>query len=152
MTRPLDPELGQQLRESRACPLFESGLSTTALPSAQCETGAVLQSAHGIPAPEIARARKTDGEHSKAAARSITNIGPVRQGIYDILCDFGPRTDEEIKALYRVREVTKLYPKASDESLRTRRSELVTFGYVVEAGTGKTVSGRNCSKWAAKGK
>ena len=118
----LDPEIRNQKRESTPLPLFEQ-----------------------------AHARKTDPINSHLAAVRVTNLGRVRDAIIAILEHFGPKSDEEIKELYKIREVTKGYPWASEESLRTRRSELVRMGFVREVGTGRTQAGRACGIWGLCG-
>jgi hypothetical protein len=72
----------------------------------------------------------------------------ARQGIYDLLLDFGPMTDEEIwrGLIYR-----SLDQYTSPSGARTRRNELVAVNKVFDTGErkqGKT--NRKMILWAAR--
>lgn len=101
-----------------------------------------------------AHARKSDGPNSHKAAQSVTNLGRTRDEILRILKHYGPQADEQI--IYAFRKCgmnaasTCELCRASDSGIRSRRSELVTMGFVHEVGTGKTKSGRPCAIWALK--
>jgi len=146
-----NPEIRNLQRERASLPLFEaSGLSSTDMKAAQCETGAdggsmpPSRKLAGLSAPDKAFARKSDGRNSHAAAASVVNLGPVRDRIMDVLSCYGPMTDE------RIWETFSLWinaPKVSPSGLRSRRAELVKMKLVREVGTGKTKAGRNCSVW-----
>ena len=81
-------------------------------------------------------ARRTDPDTSWDAARSTDDVKmtKVRQGIYDLLTEFGPMTDEEIwrGLIYR-----QLDSYTSPSGARTRRSELVAARKVRDTGLTK---------------
>lgn len=139
-----DPESRERRKPLAECPLFESGLSCTTSLAAQCETG-VQQIKAGSPpaAPDIAHARRTDPVHSHEAAKSVVNLGRTRDAILHILKAIGPATDQQIADYYE----QYIYDPVSTSGLRTRRSELVRMGFVIEGGTGKTATGRKCTIW-----
>ena len=95
-------------------------------------------------------ARKTDPDTSWDATASVSDVKMtrVRQGIYDLLVDFGPMTDEEI---WRGLAHRQLEAETSPSGARTRRSELVAANRVYDTGNrkkGKT--NRKMILWAAR--
>jgi hypothetical protein len=95
--------------------------------------------------PERAHARATDPETSRDAAASVSSekIRGGRLLIYRTLVDFGPMIDDEIYGFSAVRA------ELSPSGARTRRSELVSRGLVVDSGARKTTrSGRQAIVWA----
>lgn len=93
-------------------------------------------------------ARTTDPETSHAAALSLggDNIRQSQREILDALTELGPMTDRTILALFTVGG----RPLRSPSGLRTRRSELVDKGLVVDSGRRNTApSGRQEVVWAA---
>lgn len=98
---------------------------------------------------ERALTRAGDPTTSRIAAAGIgaTIISETQQRILSLLRIEGPRTDEQIAARFR-----DLWPeqKTSTASLRSRRSELVRKGLVVESGHfGTTEHGRPTTIWKA---
>ncbi len=92
-------------------------------------------------ADDAARARATDPDTSHEAAASVTNVTALQQLILDRL--LWPRTDEEL-----VRQVQQSGFKATPQSVRSRRAELVKRGLVEASGDyGETVTGRRARKW-----
>ena len=98
----------------------------------------------------IARARISDPETSKRAARSVFRIRQSQTLILRVLRGRGPMTDEEIYAtllsngFFGEREL-------SPSGARTRRKELVDLGLVIDAGAvKKTRAGRDTTIWKAK--
>lgn len=93
-----------------------------------------------------AAARAGDPETSHEAARSVKNAAGVRARILDILGGYGPCTDEEISDVY---DPYDSFPPVSPSGLRTRRSELVDDGQVVDSGVRRPLrSGRRAIVWA----
>lgn len=96
-----------------------------------------------------AHARSSDPETSHAVAAKITNLGPVRDTIVNVLYTFGPMTDEQI-----AEKIRKYHPslKTSGPSMRSRRSELVKeYGMVCDSGSkGKTEMGNPAIIWRLK--
>lgn len=87
--------------------------------------------------------RYTDPQTSHDAANSVENLTVVKQHILKILKR--PRTDVELLEAYRN---LKTAPRASDSGLRTRRSELVDLGLVIDSGMRKQLeSGRFAVVW-----
>lgn len=140
-----NPEDAYKSKPDVKMPLFESceHKNTYELPV----TGAKV--CLDCPNVEIAHARRTDPETSKQAAASVTNLGRTRDAILKILKAHGPMTDEQIREIYAGRtEFGHDYPFASPSGLRSRRSELVRLGLVVDSGQlGKTASGRQTIIW-----
>jgi len=88
-------------------------------------------------------ARKTDPATSHDAAASVQDLNATRLHILRALNR--PRTDPEILEAYRN---MKTSPLASESGVRSRRSELVTLGYVKDSGLRKTLpSGRQAIVW-----
>jgi hypothetical protein len=101
-----------------------------------------------LPLFEQAHARNSDPITSHKAAATVVNIGPVREKIIHILTNC-PRSDEQIAERYFFCVEKFGWPKCSPSGLRSRRSELVSMGFVESCGTGKTLSGRDCQIWRA---
>lgn len=139
-----DPESRERRKPLAELPLFESGLSCTTSLAAQCETGVQhIKAGSPLAAPDTAHARNSGPEHSHAAAKSVCNLGRTRDAILAILKSQGPLTDEGIAFWFA--HLPRV--DSSPSGLRSRRSELVRMGFVVEGGTGETAAGRNCTIW-----
>ena|SRR5580765_1551521 len=173
-------EHNPEIRPSCELPLFEQSFtdfeqSKSALPEIekvpkgfQGEPSVALNPCNGTRSRHIAaqsqgeqaHARKSDPETSHAASRSVVNLGRTRDAILKILSS-GPRTDEQIAESYTFGCQRLNWPKRTPSGLRSRRSELVSMGFVEAAGgfnddgttwgiTGKTASKRNCIVWKLK--
>jgi len=95
---------------------------------------------------DIAPTRTEDPETSHKAAASVKNLTEARQTILDVLCNFGPQTDEQI-----LKSLSKVGLKISASGARTRRDELCQMGLVRFSGSyGKTEAGRQCRIWEGK--
>lgn len=96
----------------------------------------------------VARARTTDPDTSHAAALSLSShaIRDTQQEVLDVLREYGPLTDRSILAiLWNTKGKTQ-----SPSGLRTRRSELVDLGLVVDTGRRNTAPSRRQEiVWAA---
>ena len=87
--------------------------------------------------------RHSDPQTSFDAADSVTNLTAMKQHILKVLKR--PRTDVELLEAYKN---LKTAPPASDSGLRTRRSELVDLGLVIDSGMRKKLpSGRFAVVW-----
>ena len=75
------------------------------------------------------RSRSTDPTTSHAAAASVGNLTDTKRRILDLV-SADPSTDFEIRTLWDAAG----YPTISDSGLRTRRSELVSDGFLVDSG------------------
>ncbi len=92
----------------------------------------------------LPRARLTDPETSRMAARSVSEerLRTSQKIILDALEHFGEMTDEEIY------EFMVGFHQISPSGARTRRKELVDLGLVRDSGLrGLTPSGRQSIKW-----
>jgi len=87
--------------------------------------------------PERAVARNTDPETSHMAAASVTGIRASQRMILGALRRHGPGTDEDIYGWLRLEG-----HKISLSGARTRRSELVSLGYVEDSGEKKRLPSR----------
>lgn len=98
-------------------------------------------------------ARTSDPHTSHDAADSIPSpeIRVRQKAVLTILERGGPRTDEEIFAIYAgVEGTSNVFPPQSPSGLRTRRCELVRAGYVTDTGDRRELrSGRMAIVWAA---
>jgi hypothetical protein len=94
----------------------------------------------------MARARFTDPETSHEAAASVEDIRKSQAWVYMALNELGSATDEQLNAFAR----RMGYP-ISPSGLRTRRSELVGLGLVVDSGQRQRLaSGRRAILWQVK--
>lgn len=115
------------------------------------ETGARPTPEASLPLFEQAFARKSDPPESHEAAKSVCNLGRTRDEILRILRIKGPLTDDQIWVIYGTMfERGRDIPRPSPSGLRSRRSELVSMGFVVQDGEGTTVSGRRCARWRVR--
>lgn len=94
-----------------------------------------------------AKARKTDPATSHEAAATVVNITDTQKVILHLLKR--PMTDVElVQTFYKSVRRDKLW--ASESGIRSRRSELVRAGKVVDSGAReKLPSGRNAIVWKA---
>jgi len=91
-------------------------------------------------------ARHTDPSTSHEAAQSVKDVRKSQQAIYALIQALGGATDEEL-----VRRVRSAGIPMSESGVRTRRSELVKHGLVVDSGERKrTVAGRRTIVWTVK--
>lgn len=100
-----------------------------------------------LPLFQEAHARSTDPQTSHEAAKSVVNLGEVRDKILHMLTNW-PRTDEQLWERYSFCIKAFNWKPVSPSGLRSRRSELVSMGYVVDSGQrAKTHSGRQSIVW-----
>ncbi len=91
----------------------------------------------------MAHARKTDPTTSHAAAASVKDITTTQEFILMALTR--PLTDVDLVTAYRA---FKSAPPASESGIRSRRSELVALGKVVDTGDRQRLeSGRHAIVW-----
>jgi len=96
--------------------------------------------------PLMAHARTTDPETSHDAAASIRSerIRASQVAVLDTFRQHGPLTQEELVTRYA------RAPMQSDSGLRTRASELVALGKLVDTGKRRKLkSGRKAIIWRA---
>jgi hypothetical protein len=93
----------------------------------------------------IAKARNSDPATSHEAADSVRNITDTQKVILHLLAQ--PMTDLElVETFYKAVNRNKLW--ASESGIRSRRSELVQQGKVLDTGAReKLASGRNAIVW-----
>lgn len=96
--------------------------------------------------PEVAHARRSDPQTSVIAARKASKrLSPTQAKVYEALC--GPAlTDDEMCAVVRMNHPSF---KVTDQSLRSRRAELVTKGKVRQVGMGTSAHGGPSATWKA---
>lgn len=95
-------------------------------------------------------ARTTDPQTSHdAAERVLPKIGTVRAQVLWCFFQHGDLTDQELMDRFREREQVWLkWKRASDSSIRTRRSELVRQGWLRDSGrTRLSVAGLKMTVW-----
>lgn len=89
-------------------------------------------------------ARNTDPETSHEAAQSVRNVTDTHKRIMALFSRFGPMTDSDLWEMW----VVNHQPTISQSGLRSRRSELVASGHVVDTGERtKLASGRRAIVW-----
>jgi len=95
-----------------------------------------------------ARARLTDPWTSMDAAMRVSTQ-PLKSRILYLFEEHRyPLTDEQLIALYRKQAISYRWSNASDSGIRSRRSELVDDGELIDTGrVEKTVSGRSTILW-----
>lgn len=92
-----------------------------------------------------AHARTTDPATSHRAAASLTNLRPAQEEVLALFRKYGPMIDEEMLSRAGDEQV-----KQTPSGLRTRRSELVEAGLMVDSGEQRpTPSGHNAIVWVA---
>ncbi len=98
--------------------------------------------------PTTARARTTDPDTSREAAESVRDLRGSQQDVLKVLRRIGPATDAEILAAYGELAKSGFVRRQSVSGIRTRRSELVAYGYVRDSGRRqKLATGRNATVW-----
>jgi hypothetical protein len=98
----------------------------------------------------VAKARNTDPHTSHMAASSITSdhLSETQAAIMVILRQ-SPMCDEKLVEQFHIWEQLGRFPKASDQSIRSRRAELVRMGMVEYAGFDERMStGRFGRVWS----
>lgn len=81
----------------------------------------------------MAHARLTDPQTSHDAAASVTNISKVQKAILSLL-QASPMCDEKLIEQYRIWQQTDdRFPAVTDQSIRSRRAELVKMGLLEPA-------------------
>lgn len=96
------------------------------------------------------RTRRTDPDTSREAAAAVENITERQAGVLRAFRRSGPMTDRTLVDVYtRLHALfPSLYPKQTESSLRTRRSELVKLGALVDSGEKETLdTGRKAKVW-----
>jgi hypothetical protein len=92
-------------------------------------------------------ARHTDPETSHEAASTVKDVSLVKSIILAILDLGGPLSDEQILMRYYAKAESG-FPRATEQSLRSRRAELVKAGLVEHNGEfAITSNGRRTRLW-----
>ena len=91
-----------------------------------------------------AKARRSDPDTSQEAAQSVLAMTDRRTAVLEMFSSCGPMTDEELLRRYR-----DDLPPQSASGLRTRRSELVRMGELMDTGKRRRMTtGRMAIVWA----
>lgn len=104
--------------------------------------------------PPVAHARRTDPETSHEAARSVEALPKRLADVLLVLTEHGPAHDEDLCQLYRQRMRSAIWSRRvmeqTDQSIRSRRAELVKAGKVEYTGQkALTKTGRKSRVWRA---
>lgn len=142
---------------SRACP-------GTALVTAAREAEDILDELHRMgwhlsdvaDRVEQARARRTDPDTSRTAAESVDDLNARQSAVLFAYFERGPRlTDFELEEMYPAlteRLGPGLYPPQTNQSLRSRRAELVRGGLIRATDERRpTETGHLATVWEAVG-
>lgn len=136
MNAPFCFECGEKERHFRWCSKFDRPVETADLRVAPRPIDYTESSA---------RARSTDPETSHAAAASVWGMTETKRRILGIVSAC-PSTDFEIRRAWDDAGL----PRISDSGLRTRRSELVDDGFLVDSGERRAGdTGRAFIVWTA---
>ena len=93
---------------------------------------------------KVPNTRTLDPSTSHQAEKSVSKLADSYRIILDIFRNHGPMNDEALIATWR-KQASKL---ASDSGIRSRRSELVATGLIVDSGERqKMQSGRDSIVW-----
>lgn len=97
-----------------------------------------------------AHARHTDPGTSHAAAASVKALTEKQRAVLDLFRRYGPMIDETLIARYSaLRQLAEgAPPEQSESGIRTRRSELVTRGDLMDTGIkARMTTGRMAIVW-----
>lgn len=95
----------------------------------------------------IATARNTDPQTSHDAAKSVRHVSETQAAILAILRE-SPMCDEKLVEQFHLWTSHGRFAPASDQSIRSRRAELVRLGFVEYAGFDERMStGRYGRVW-----
>lgn len=96
-----------------------------------------------------ARARRTDPDTSKQAAKSLGDLRPSQKAVLTVFEDWRvPMTDEQLVGAYRRAAEAERVPPQSVSGIRTRRRELTDAGLLVDTEERETTrSGRKAILW-----
>ncbi len=93
-------------------------------------------------------ARISDPETSQAAAKSVSKLKEMYDTMLIAFESLGPMNDEQLIKLWRVGVNELGWRSASESGIRSRRSELVAQGKIVDSGKRvKMQSGRMSIVW-----
>jgi hypothetical protein len=101
----------------------------------------------------MAHARLTDPETSPEAADTVSDVTVLQANILQLFKIERNRggfdlTDEQTVRIYDEEREQRGWYQATPQSIRSRRSELVTKGYIAFSGTyGVTAHGRRTRAW-----
>lgn len=96
----------------------------------------------------VPSARSTDPETSHEAADSVWNPSAVQAVVFRIIEERGPISDTELIWHYGHEAARQKIYLPTDQSIRSRRAELVNAGQVEFSGFyGLTPNGRRTRKW-----
>jgi len=98
--------------------------------------------------PQTARARSTDLATSHGAAASVKDITKVQARVLALFHYLGPMTDYELCHHFRLMVEAGDYPPATDQSIRSRRAELVAaLRLRATTAVAYTLHGRRATVW-----
>jgi len=94
----------------------------------------------------MAYARRTDPETSHDAAQSVRNLTETQNAILEMCTK--PITDHKLVVWYQSLASDGVVPHASESGIRSRRSELVDKGLIIDSGQRSlSPSGRKQILW-----
>jgi hypothetical protein len=151
------PVLAVTARPNDPTPIYWRTVMVTGVQPGQDTPSVAVQRHLGVARAPIpsrplsyqAKARRSDPATSHQAAASV-KMGDTHQRIIVLLNNHpgGGATDEELYAEWQFRVRNQDWPRVSQSGVRSRRSELVRAGKVVDSGEkGTTAAGRACTIW-----
>jgi hypothetical protein len=95
-----------------------------------------------------AKARRSDPDTSHAAAASVGDPSETQRAILGLFETWGPMIDERLEGRYEGAAHAGRVPQQSASGIRTRRSDLVKAGLLVDTGRKeKNDNGRDAIVW-----
>jgi hypothetical protein len=95
-----------------------------------------------------AHARTSHPVTSHEAARSVTRLPDRQRAVLRVLKLFGPLHNDGLIEQYRKEKERMMLPVQTDQSIRSRRSELTDLGLVIDTGHKAILeSGRRAIVW-----
>jgi hypothetical protein len=95
-----------------------------------------------------AHARDSHPITSHEAARSVTDLRDRQRAVLKVLKLFGPLHNDGLVDRYNKEKEYMMLPVQTDQSIRSRRSELTDMGFVVDTGSKAILdSGRRAIIW-----
>lgn len=96
------------------------------------------------------KARTLDPSTSHEAAASVSNVSATQKAILKLLA-IASMTDQDLIRAYNQISIgadSRIFPRASESGIRSRRAELVELGLVQDSGSReKLASGRSAIVW-----
>jgi hypothetical protein len=96
----------------------------------------------------MAKARSTDPETSHEAGESIRDVSITQATVLELFIEHTSLTDLQLEQVYNTEATKRSWKTQTPQSLRSRRSELVTKGHLEFSGAwGESPTGLRARIW-----